>query len=177
MLRGSGGPVFSRHHNATTTMAVRSVTRSPGASWERRDETWRRLRVTRLRISYELRDRDRGKGAGCEERTAIHCSLFTIHYSLLPTLKFRQGKFTKNYSLFAIGYSLFTPAYAKAPADRIHYSLPPTLKLRRAGFTIYHWKPTVPSTNRLLPTAHHTRLLPGITFPEMETEVLKIFEI
>jgi len=104
-------------------------------------------------------------------------SLFTIHYSLLPTLKFRQGKFTKNYSLFAIGYSLFTPAYAKAPADRIHYSLPPTLKLRRAGFTIYHWKPTVPSTNRLLPTAHHTRLLPGITFPEMETEVLKIFEI
>ena len=108
MLRGSGGPVFSRHHNATTTMAVRSVTRSPGASWERRDETWRRLRVTRLRISYELRDRDRGKGAGCEERTAIHCSLFTIHYSLLPTLKFRQGKFTKNYSLFAIGYSLFT---------------------------------------------------------------------
>ena len=35
-LRITSGPVFTRHLNATTTMAVRSVTSSPGASWERR---------------------------------------------------------------------------------------------------------------------------------------------
>ena len=44
-LRITSGPVFTRHLNATTTMAVRSVTSSPGLAWngDSRDEgrgTW-----------------------------------------------------------------------------------------------------------------------------------------
>ena len=63
-LRIASGPVFTRHLNATTTMAVRSVTSSPGASLERRFKgrgTW-----------------DVGRGARDEEKRAArnnHCSL------------------------------------------------------------------------------------------------------
>ena len=50
---------------------------------------------------------------------------------------------TNSYSLFTIHYSLFTPAYTKAPAGRIHY----------LSFETHccFYKP--PAANRLLPAA------------------------
>ena len=46
------------------------------------------------------------RGARNEERTAIYYLLFTVHCSLLPTLKLRQAGFTIRCSLFAIHCSL-----------------------------------------------------------------------
>ncbi len=80
-LRITRGPVFTRHLNATTTMAVRSVTSSPGASLERRFKgrgTW-----------------DVGRGARDEEKRAArnnHCSL-----TLFLTLTLRkEGRGARN---------------------------------------------------------------------------------
>ncbi|MFZ7152456.1 MAG: hypothetical protein ACO1HP_01690, partial [Bacteroidota bacterium] len=53
----------------------------------------------------------------------IHYSLFTIRCSLLPTQKLRQVKFTIHFLLFAVRYSLFAPAYAKASAGKIRSRL------------------------------------------------------
>ena len=60
-LRIASGPVFTRHLNATTTMAVRSVTSSPGASLERRFKG---------RGTWDV-GRDRGKGSNCEEQPLL----------------------------------------------------------------------------------------------------------
>ena len=60
-LRITSGPVFTRHLNATTTMAVRSVTSSPGASLERRFKG---------RGTWDV-GRDRGKGSNCEEQPLL----------------------------------------------------------------------------------------------------------
>ena len=80
-LRITRGPVFTRHLNATTTMAVRSVTSSPGASLDRRFKgrgTW-----------------DVGRGARDEEKRAArnnHCSL-----TLFLTLTLRkEGRGARN---------------------------------------------------------------------------------
>ena len=60
--------------------------------------------------------RDVGRGTWRGTPT-VYCSLFTVHYSLLPTLKLRQLKFTIRYLLFTVYCLLFT----------IHCSLLPQL--------------------------------------------------
>ena len=97
-LRITSGPVFTRHLNATTTMAVRSVTSSPGASWERRFKgrgardvgrgTWGEGRgkacceeqpllthpVSHTHTTQggaRCEERDRGKGSNYEEQSLL----------------------------------------------------------------------------------------------------------
>ena len=140
-LRIASGPVFTRHLNATTTMAVRSVTSSPGASLERRfkgrgtwdvgrgarDEEKRAARNNHcsLTLFLTLTLRKEGRGTRPRERfelqgtTTAHSPCF-LHSHYVRSCEERG---TWNKQLFTVYCSLFTPAYAKASAGRIHYSL------------------------------------------------------
>ena len=124
-LRIASGPVFTRHLNATTTMAVRSVTSSPGASRERRfkgrgtrDEgrgTWgegRRIITVHSPCFSHYARRDEGRGTRNEEKRAArnnHCSL-----TLFLTLTLRkecEERGTNSYSLFTVHYKGIFPCF------------------------------------------------------------------
>ena len=127
-LRIASGPVFTRHLNATTTMAVRSVTSSPGASLERRfkgrgtwdvgrgarDEEKRAarnnhcsltlfLKLTLLKEGRGARNEERGK-ARCEKKSLLTHPVSYTHTTEGAARNEAQG--TRNEQLFTVYCSL-----------------------------------------------------------------------